>query len=179
MSRELAKKEFEILDSKKQLEPRELVIHEALKWVGYTEESGNDNIFGAYFHFNSVAWCGLFCTYCYWVGAAIALPDTNKGKDGLAYVPKAFQMLKDLGCLTDNPQAGDLVLFDFPKGVKGDHIGIFHKWNGTEKLYAIEGNTSQKGHQSNGGAAEYQLRHKSLVLGYGSLEKLKALKLMP
>src|SRR5688572_18444929 len=96
--RELAKQEFDILDSKKQLEPRELVIREALSHVGYTEGENNDNMFGHYFDFNNVAWCSLFCDYCYWVGAAISLPNTNKGKRGLAYVPKALQLLSD--CVT-------------------------------------------------------------------------------
>lgn len=177
--RTLAKKEFEALDKLNHLTDREKVIKEALSHVGYTEGENNDNLFGAYYNFNGVPWCGLFCSYCYWIGTAIALPDTNKGMQGLAYVPKAHQMLKELACLTDYPEEGDLVLFEFPGGVKGDHIGIFHKWKDDNNFYAIEGNTSQRGHQSNGGAVEYQLRKKSLVLSFASLEKIKALKLNP
>lgn len=171
--RDLAKQEFNELDSKKELTDREKIIREALSHIGYTEQENNDNMFGHYFEFNNVAWCGFFCNYCYWVGAAISLPSTNKGRKGLAYVPKAMQIFKDNDCLTDKPEAGDLVIFDFPNGVKGDHIGIFHQWKDSNSFYAIEGNTSQKGHQSNGGAVEYQLRNKSLVLGYASLEKIK------
>jgi len=177
--RDLAKQEFKRLDSKDELTDREKVCKEALSHVGYTEGENNDNMFGHYFDFNNVAWCGFFCNYCYVVGSAIFLPDTNKGKQGLAYVPKAYQMFKDLGCLTDEPKEGDLVIFDFPKGVKGDHIGIFYGEVENNYFYAIEGNTSLKGHQSNGGAVEFQKRSKSLVLGFVSLEKIKELKLMP
>lgn len=177
--RVLAKQEWKALDDNLHKTPRELVVHEALSHVGYTEGSNNDNMFGDYYSFNNVAWCGLFCTYCYWIGAAIALPNTNKGKKGLAYVPSAHKMLDKLGVLTKEPQIGDLVMFDFPGGVSDDHIGIFHKWIDKDRFYCIEGNTSQKGHQSNGGAVEYQIRNKSLVSCFASLEKIKSLNLMP
>lgn len=179
--RQLAKKELDLLNAKPHLSDREKVVQEALTHVGYTEEEGNDNIFGAYYHFNSVAWCGLFCTYCYWVGAAVGLPDTNKGKDGLAYIPAAVSMLNKLNCLVAEPIEGDLVMFDFPGGVSADHIGIFHKWTDHTKkaFYAVEGNTSQKGHQSRGGAVEYQIRYVSQVCAYASFDKIKALKLQP
>lgn len=49
----------------------------------------------------------------------------------------------------DNAQAGDLILFDFNKDGKSDHIGIVEKFE-NNKFVTIEGNTSTN-NNSNGG----------------------------
>lgn len=176
---QLAKGEFMFLDKLPTLTKREQVLKEAFSHVGYTEEQGNDNMFGSYFEFNKVAWCGFFCNYCYWVGGAIPCPTTNTGKRGLAYVPKALEIFIKNNCITKEPQQGDLVIFDFPGGVNADHIGVFHKYGMTkETFYAIEGNTSFDDHnsQSNGGAVAYKLRNIKFAKAFICLDKINACK---
>ena len=86
---ESAKNEFKLLNEKLELSLREKVIREALQWVGTTEQENNDNPFGHYYNFNNVAWCGLFCSYVYWMNGVV-LPNTNKNRKGMAYVPAAL-----------------------------------------------------------------------------------------
>lgn len=57
----------------------------------------------------------------------------------------------------DNTQAGDLILFDFDKDGKSDHIGIIEKFE-NDKFITIEGNTSTN-NDSNGGEVMRRIRN--------------------
>ena len=57
----------------------------------------------------------------------------------------------------DNAQAGDLILFDFDKDGKSDHIGIIEKFE-NNKFVTIEGNTSTS-NDSNGGEVMRRIRN--------------------
>lgn len=57
----------------------------------------------------------------------------------------------------DNAQAGDLILFDFDKDGKSDHIGIIEKFE-NNKFITIEGNTSTS-NNSNGGEVMRRIRN--------------------
>ena len=57
----------------------------------------------------------------------------------------------------DNAQAGDLILFDFDKDGKSDHIGIIEKFE-NNKFITIEGNTSTS-NDSNGGEVMRRIRN--------------------
>ena len=57
----------------------------------------------------------------------------------------------------DNAQAGDLILFDFDKDGKSDHIGIIEKFE-NDKFITIEGNTSTN-NDSNGGEVMRRIRN--------------------
>lgn len=175
-----AKIEFDLLNQKSELTFREKILKEAFSHVGYTEGPDNDNIFGHYFNFNGVAWCGLFCSYCAWIGSAIVLVNTNKGRRGMAYVPAALVYYEKKGCLTTDPKPGDLVIMDF-NGNLVDHVGIYHKTeNGLH--FCIEGNTAfdEIGSQSHGGAVAYKKRNpKKIKMFFVDLEKAKNLNLIP
>jgi predicted outer membrane repeat protein len=61
---------------------------------------------------------------------------------------------------------GDIVFFQFDNDPQPDHVGIVTKnMKRTKTLKTVEGNTSDKGSQSNGGAVYAKKRSYSLVMG--------------
>jgi hypothetical protein len=99
------------------------------------------------------AWCGTFCSYVY-LGAGFQMPPIDT-ELGVHYIPTLYHKAKALKWNTDEPQMGDLVLFDFKNDGKtfAQHIGIFHSWLEKGKTFTtIEGNTSkgESGSQNNG-----------------------------
>lgn len=57
----------------------------------------------------------------------------------------------------ENVQAGDLILFDFDKDGKSDHIGIVEKYE-NDRIITIEGNTGTS-NDSNGGEVMRRIRN--------------------
>jgi len=113
------------------------------------------------------AWCGTFCSYVYFfAGRCMPTVDTDLG---VCYIPTLYTIGKAKGWNTIEPKKGDLVLFDWEKDGKANHIGIFVEW--LEKgvsFTCIEGNTSSsdKGSQSNGDGVYKKKRFVSNVLSF-------------
>jgi cell wall-associated NlpC family hydrolase len=60
---------------------------------------------------------------------------------------------------------GDIVFFQFDQDAEPDHVGIVIKnWKRKSVLVTVEGNTSDKGSQTNGGAVYTKKRAYSLVM---------------
>lgn len=82
---------------------------------------------------------------------------------GAAGVPYAKERIKQWGTIVPlgSAQPGDIVLIDFKKDGKWDHVGILKKLASSLEIW--EGNTSRDnaGSQSNGG--EYCLKTRSLA----------------
>lgn len=128
------------------------IISIAEHHVGYKESPGNDNIFGKWYGMNNVAWCAIFVSFVYdKSGLPLGKIDSPKG---FHYCPSAYNFWKRNNSVTLEPKAGDIVLFDFNKDKKMDHVGIFIGWVDSSKkeFWSIEGNTSSgnAGSQSNG-----------------------------
>lgn len=71
------------------------------------------------------------------------------------------------GMIVDKPQVGDLVFFNFNNpNVLAQHIGIVDKPKGAKDVYSIEGNTSDKGSQDNGGAVLRKHRTGKCIVAY-------------
>lgn len=118
------------------------------------------------YHRNSkpYAWCGTFVAYSlHWAGIYI---DTDLFK-ALPYVPSAQNLLKARGCQTDEPQLGDLVIFDWNNDGFEEHIGFYIGVEGGS-VVTIEGNTSDNSHgsQSNGGQVCKKRRKLSQIEGF-------------
>jgi CHAP domain len=131
-------------------EIRKKIIAIANEEIGTTEYPPNSNHtkYGQFFGFDGVAWCGIFCSYCYYHAG---FPIKNGGfEKGFAGVGTAMINFKDK--ITKEPQMGDLVIFDWNADQKPDHVGLFVQWIDREKgmFETIEGNTSIS-NQSNGG----------------------------
>jgi len=147
----------------------------AKKEIGYVEQSVPEN--KTKYQKTPQPWCGAFVN---WVAkkAGVEIPNC-------VYTPagaKAFQDKKQWvpNSPKANPQAGDIVFFDFPNdGIERiSHCGIVVKDNGDGTITTIEGNTThdRKGDQRNGGEVCLKVRaykkknSKKLgvaVVGYG------------
>lgn len=168
--------------TEKELTNRGRVIEEAVRHLGLTENPAGSNkiIFNTWFYGREVfdgdkpgakyPWC---LTYCMWVYAMAGLPfPKSDWLRGYAYVPNLKKARKNE--ITTTPHPGDLALFEFNGKPEPDHIGIFDCWEKEGKTFwCIEGNTSAKGSQDNGGVLLRQLRSVKLVDCFISPRELK------
>lgn len=124
--------------------------------------NSNKTKYGQWFGYNGVAWCGIFCSWVY-AHAGVALGNIGFSK-GFAGCMTAVAHFKKTGEITNNPQVGDLVFFDWNADGRHDHVGIFNGWINKDKdFYTIEGNTSIT-NQSNGGQVMSRTRQNKNVL---------------
>lgn len=130
---------------------REEALAKAKTYLGYKESPAgtNSNMFGTWYGMNYEPWCAMFVTYCF--EQVSDSPTFVKGSR-YSYCPYIVNdaKAKRYGLsVTNSPQAGDLVVYDWQNDGVPDHVGIFEsgsalQWN------AIEGNTSTS-NNSNGG----------------------------
>ena len=70
--------------------------------------------------------------------------------------------------ITNHPQPGDIVLYDWQRDGVADHVGLFERWiaggEGIE-FTAVEGNTSVSS-DSNGGAVMRRTRKRSQTIAF-------------
>ena len=132
--------------------------------IGETEHPAGSNLckYNRWFYGKDSggAWCATFIMWVYdQAGIPFPMADWRRG---YASVPNLKKARKDE--ITKEPMGGDLVIFEFNGKPLPDHIGIFEKWEEEGKTFwCIEGNTSDKGSQSNGGAVLRKLRGVKLV----------------
>jgi hypothetical protein len=151
-------------------------LTEAITHLGLTESPPNSNRthFGEWFGVNGVAWCNIFVSYCFNVGAGYTICDGFKGAGvkagkGCAYVPttEAWLRVASLWVGRTEPQAGDIAIYNWD-GKGPEHIGIVEASLGGGQFTAIEGNTSV-GSDSNGGAVMRRTRKLTQVDGFGRI----------
>ena len=141
------------------------VLAAARAEVGYKEGKNNDNKFAKIAgHANHQPWCATFIRACFIKGEeAKAIPDT-------AYCPhlESWARANNRVVPTTEAKRGDLVLFDFSRSGRAEHVGIvninFSEKN-PEYLHTIEGNTSAvaSGSQDNGDGVSKKKRPISLI----------------
>ena len=141
------------------------VLAAARAEIGYTEGKNNDNKFAAIAgHANHQPWCATFVRACFIKGEeAKAIPDT-------AYCPhlESWARANNRVVPTTEAKRGDLVLFDFSRSGRAEHVGLvninFSEKN-PEYLHTIEGNTSAvaSGSQDNGDGVSKKKRSISLI----------------
>ncbi|CAB4131569.1 CHAP domain containing protein [uncultured Caudovirales phage] len=150
-------------------------LAEAIKHLGLTESPSGSNKtpFGEWFGVNGVAWCNIFVSYCYNVGAGYTICDGYKGAGvkvgkGCAYVPTTEAWLRSSGLWVGRttPIAGDIAIYNWDgKGIP-EHIGVVEQYLGNGTFSAIEGNTSI-GNDSNGGEVMRRTRKITSTDGFG------------
>lgn len=140
----------------------EKVLKQAAYDIGYTEYPPNSNKtkFGEWYGWNGVAWCMIFCQYCY-AQAGYPLPKKSASCSELLNWYKENQP----ECVVKTPTKGCLVIFDLPNtGVVTDHVGLFERFNG-DYIVTIDGNTGSAS-DANGGAVMRRTRPKKYVYAY-------------
>lgn len=138
-----------------------MILEIAKKEIGYIEQPGNKTKYGQWFGLNGVAWCAIFVS---WVYAKAGKPLGKIGwSNGFAGCQYGHEYWKKKGKLVNDPQPGDIVLFDFNGDGRFDHTGIFVRWLANDRFESIEGNTSLK-NQTNGGEVMLRVRNKKIAV---------------
>ena len=128
----------------------EKIIEIAKAEIGYTESPPNSNqtIYGKWFGFDGVPWCGMFVS---WVFNKALQPLGNIGFiKGFAGCQTAVAYFIKNKKVTPTPSPGCIVFFDWNLDGRYDHTGIFVRQIDKDHFETIEGNTSLV-NQSNGG----------------------------
>ena len=130
--------------------------------VGYKEGANNDNKFAKIAgHANNQPWCATFVRACFIKGKEEkAIPNT-------AYCPYIEAWAREHNRIVPLKEAkrGDLILFDFTRTGKADHVGILDfDYDPTKPnlIRTIEGNTGSQS-QTNGDGVARKNRATSLV----------------
>ena len=136
------------------------IVDIATKEIGYKEGLNKNNIYGLWFGLNNVSWCAEFVSWCYaQAGFPLGIIDYMKGYASVPFGLKHFTTSNEI---TNYPQAGDIVIYDWNGDGNPDHTGIFVCGNGDGTFTAIEGNTSD-GNASDGGTVQKKIRKYTLV----------------
>jgi len=137
------------------------VISKAVSHLGYVEGANNDNIFAAEAgHANHQPWCATFVVACFKEGGeAAAVPNSASCEFIESWGVKMNR--------TRTKQAarrGDLILFDFSKSGKAQHVGIaVHDFDPkTNTIQTIEGNTGEV-NQANGDGVYVKTRQLEFI----------------
>ena len=118
----------------------------------------NDWYYGRTVQGDSYPWCMVFVQWCF-KQAGVSLPARTASCGAL------MRAAQKAGCwVTKDFLPGDVVIYDFPGGAATDHTGIVESVSKTG-VTAIEGNTSEKGSQSNGGMVCRKNRPHSQIVG--------------
>jgi len=143
------------------------VVDIANSQIDYAEVGNNSTMYGKWYGLDKQPWCAIFVSWCFnqaGLGKSIAA-QTPKGfascDAGLKWFAKRNKLVP-----VGEAQEGDIVFFQFDKDAEPDHVGIVTKnMKRIKTLKTVEGNTSDKGSQSNGGAVYAKKRSYSLVMG--------------
>lgn len=107
-------------------------------------------------------WCAMFESWCFahsghprfhYAAVSSIYYDAGSGRNGLS--------------ITGHPEPGDICCYTFSSSDPLSHTGFFERWiTQGESFYAVEGNTSGTGSQSNGGEVCRKVRYVSQVARY-------------
>jgi hypothetical protein len=147
------------------------VLNLAKLQVGTTESPPNSNksLYGKWYapSLDGQRWCAMFVS---WVFHHAGHPLGNvQSPNGIHHCQSAHNYYKANKQLTNAPQPGDMVIYDWEGTGYADHIGIFIRWTNAEQtiLEAYEGNTSI-GNNSDGGKVMVRVRSRNLVKSFVS-----------
>ena len=140
----------------------EKVLSIARGELGNTESPAGSNRtkYGKWFGLDGYAWCMMFVMWCFSQAGALGLLPKRTASCG-----DLMRSAKAAGCwVTEDYRPGDVVIYDFPGGAATDHTGIIESVT-SDRVVAIEGNTSQAGSQSNGGQVCRKSRKYNVIVG--------------
>ena len=141
------------------------IIAVAMSQIGVAEEGNSNKVKYCQVYYGKdrrEPWC---CIFVWWVfnQAGAAKLFYNGGKTASCNTLREFY--KGQGRLSDNPQVGDIVFFNFSGNwSQPKHVGIIIAVNDDNTITTIEGNTSST-NQTNGGCVEKKTRKMKDVVG--------------
>jgi len=146
---------------------RQTIISTAAAENGTVESPPNSNKtkFGKWYGLDGVKWCAIFVSWVYdHAGHHLENIDTANGYQSCQ---SGYNFWKRNSCIVKDPQAGDIVLYDWGGDGVCDHTGIFVEWMDADKIIfrAWEGNT-ERGNDSDGGKVMLRERKRSLVKAF-------------
>lgn len=130
---------------------KQKIVEAAFAEIGKTESPAGTNKtkYGKWFGLDGVPWCAIFVSYCY---DKAGFPIKGMGfTKGFAGCQTAYAYFKKNNLLVEDPEPGDIVLFDWTGDGRFDHTGIFVEEKDKYTFRTIEGNTSFT-NDSNGGS---------------------------
>ncbi len=148
---------------------RQTIIETAAAENGTKESPAGSNKtkYGVWYGLDGQKWCAIFVSWVYdHAGNPLGNIESQKGYQSCQ---GGYNHWKASGELTANPQAGDIVLFDWDGDGHCDHTGIFEAWKDSAKtiFFSWEGNTAV-GNNSDGGMVMRRERRKSIVRAFAS-----------
>lgn len=146
---------------------RAKIIEIAHSQLGVSENPPNSNrtIYGKWYGFDGYAWCAMFVSWVFdQAGHPLGHIDDDKGYRDCNSAYWKWKASKEL---TNDPEIGDIVLFDWEGDGKCNHTGIFHEWADANKktFWSYEGNTSTSD-DSNGGKVMCRKRYVTMVKAF-------------
>lgn len=143
--------------------PKDEVIATAEAAIGYQEGKNNDNRFAKVAgHANHQPWCATFIVACFIMGGEAKAIKNSASCIDIEHWANAHGRAIPLA----KAQRGDLLLFDFSRSGKSEHIGLaVSDFNPkTKTIRTIEGNTSSgRGSQTNGDGCYRKVRGSSSI----------------
>jgi hypothetical protein len=141
--------------------------------IGYTEQYDNLTKYGAELKVNGLPWCGTFANWCA-KRAKVKIPVIISTMAGA----EAFKKKKKWSAAPATPSPGWLAFFDFPNDNVNriSHVGIVVRdlGSGSGLCETIEGNTSGRGSQRNGGMVMRKIRRyagkDAEIVGFGIVD---------
>lgn len=146
--------------------PSNSVVDIANSQIGYEEIGDNSTMYGKWYGSDGQPWCAMFVSWCY-NQAGLGNNIVAQNKKGFASCDAGLKWFAKRNKLVPVGEAkeGDIVFFQFDNDAQPDHVGIVTKnMKRIKALKTVEGNTSDKGSQSNGGAVYAKKRAYSLVM---------------
>ena len=146
--------------------PSNSVVDIANSQIGYKEIGDNSTMYGKWYGLDGQPWCAMFVSWCY-NQAGLGNNIVAQNKKGFASCDAGLKWFAKRNKLVPVGEAkeGDIVFFQFDNDAEPDHVGIVTKnMKRIKALKTVEGNTSDKGSQSNGGAVYAKKRAYSLVM---------------
>lgn len=146
---------------------RQDVIKFAQEEIGTREDPPNSNRtrYGVWYGLDGVKWCAIFVSWVYHhSGHPLGKIDRV---NGFQLCQAGYRFWRRHNLLTNRPESGDIVLFDWNGDGIAQHVGLFESWNGNSKdmFYCIEGNTAL-GNDSDGGSVMRRRRSVRSVMAF-------------
>jgi peptidoglycan hydrolase-like protein with peptidoglycan-binding domain len=146
---------------------RQSIVETAASQNGIKESPVNTNKtkYGKWYGLDGEKWCCIFVSWVYdQAGHHLEKIDNVNGYQSCQ---SGFNFWKAHNRIVKDPQAGDIILYDWTGNGTCDHTGIFVQWLDANKttLQAWEGNTAQ-GNDSDGGQVMLRERKRSLVKAF-------------